>query len=185
MICATPEEVNRNVALTLKSRRISQQHAGDLIGKSRAIISNQLSSKRYFSKQLASLFSSAFGFQINYLLYGTGDLLNKQAIHDLVEVPTAGPKSDEGTEAAIMASLIDIAENIIRIQGDNDALAAWHAVSRGDFEDYKRHMKSLSESHGGVTYNSILARFVCDRIQGKAYIPVVTDLDSATGQKEQ
>ena len=62
MTQATPEEVNRAVSKDLKARGITQQQAADTIGKSRSMVANQLSSKKRFSKQLASLFYRAFGY---------------------------------------------------------------------------------------------------------------------------
>lgn len=171
---ATPEEVCRAVAADLRSRGITHDQAGKTIGKSRAIISNLLSSKKRFSKSMASLFSSAFGYNINYLLYGTGDLKSKGTLHGIAEYPDGIHNSTEQT-IMVLACLMECAERILNIIGDDDAMDAWDSLTHGDFDGYTKAIECLSKRHNGKKANPILAKFVCDHVSGKAYIPIVSE----------
>lgn len=172
---ASPEEVCRAVAADLRSRGITHDQAGKTIGKSRAIISNLLSSKKRFSKSMASLFSSAFGYNINYLLYGTGDMKTKGGtLHGIAEFPDGINNSTEQT-VMVLACLTECAERILNIIGDEDAIAAWDSLTHGDFDGYTNAVESLSKRFNGKKANPILAKFVCDHVTGKAYIPIVSE----------
>ena len=167
---ATPEEVNRAVALDLKARGITQKEAGETIGKSRAVISNQLSSKRRFSKAMAVLFCRAFGYSVNYLLYGQGEMMDSEVIENgrilksVVSVPAPDGPSDEVT---IFACLLDVAEGILRVIGETDAIQAFHCVEQGDFAGYVKNMKNLSAKYPSYSYPPILAKCACDRIKSQ------------------
>lgn len=173
---ATPEEVCRAVSLDLKARGYTQQKTADTIGKSRAIVSNLLSSKKRFSKQMAVLFNRAFGYNIPYLLYGEGQLLGKQVIHDIVQLPISGDANNVNEDYMILASLVDIAEGIIRVSDDSNALGAWQAVMKGDFTGYVENMDRLSAAHNGRHYSPILAKFACDKIKNNIYLPIIEDI---------
>ncbi len=179
---ATPEEVCRAVSLDLKARGYTQQKTADTIGKSRAIVSNLLSSKKRFSKQMAVLFNRAFGYNVQYLLYGEGQLLGTQVVHDIVELPVSGDANKVNEDYMILASLIDIAEDIIRIAGDSNALGAWQAVMKGNFTGYVENMDRLAAAHNGEHYSPILARFACDKIKDKVYLPIIEKIERK-GQK--
>lgn len=177
MIPATPEEVCRAVSLDLKARGITQQQAAERIGKSRAIVSNLLSSKKRFSKMMADLFSREFGYNIGYLLYGTGELRAKQILHDIVELPSTGPNGNPTEDMFILGSMIDIAEGILHIIDDKDALGAWEAIKNGDYSGYSENMSRLSASHNKRRYSPILARLVCERITSKVYLPITEEIE--------
>ena len=175
---ATPEEVCRAVSLDLRARGITQQQAAERIGKSRAIISNLLSSKKRFSKAMADLFCREFGYNIGYLLYGTGELRAKQIVHDIIELPSTGSNGNPTEDMFILGSMISIAEDILAIIDDKYALGAWEALKNGDFPGYKHNMVRLSASHNKA-YSPILARFVCERITSKMYLPIVEDVEDS------
>lgn len=171
---ATPEEVCRAVAADLRSRGITHEQAGKTIGKSRAIISNLLSSKKRFSKSMASQFSSAFGYNIRYLLYGEGEMKQKQTLHGLAEIPDDVKNSTDQT-VMVLACLTECAESILNILGEKDAIAAWDGLTHGNFDEYSEAIERLSKNHTGKKANPILAKFVCDHVSGKAYIPIVSE----------
>lgn len=179
---ATPEEVCRAVSLDLKARGITQQKAADTIGKSRAIVSNLLSSKKRFSKQMAVLFNRAFGYNVGYLLYGEGSLKGQQILHDVVELPTSGAGLETTEDLFILGTMVDIAEGILRVIGDKDAIRAWEGLKNGNFAVYSENMGRLSASHEGRQYSPILARFACDRITSKVYLPITEDIKESSQQ---
>lgn len=173
---ATPEEVCRAVATDLRTQGITHEEVGQTIGKSRSIVSNLLSSKKRFSKSMASLFNRAYGYNIRYLLYGEGPMKGQQVIHDLVGVPSAGPASTDADDFMILSSLVDCAEGIIRVIGEKNAIHAWEALTHGDFAKYTSAMKLLSENHDNRKANPILAKFVCDHVSSMMYVPVTSDV---------
>lgn len=163
----TTAEICEAVALDFKARKITHQQAGDTIGKSKAIISNQISGKKPFSKSMAELFSRAFGYNTRFLLYGEGELRG-DTIKEIIEVPD--PQGSINDDVMLLASLTDVAEGILHIIGDEDAINAWEALKKGDFDKYRYSMKALSSTHGGRTYVPIVAKFICDKIKGSKYI---------------
>lgn len=173
---ATPEEVCRAVATDLRNQGITHEEVGKSIGKTRSIVSNVLSSKKRFSKAMASLFNRAYGYNINYLLYGEGPMKGDQVIHDLVQVPSAGYSGSDRDNILILSSLLDCAEGILRVINDPDALSAWDALTHGDFMEYTAAMSRLSENHGGRRATPILAKFVCDHVAGIMFVPVTSDI---------
>ncbi len=176
MTSSTPEEVCRAVAADLRARGITHQKAAEAIGKTRSIVSNQLASKKPFSKGLASLFAQAFGYNTQYLLYGEGELRGQQGILDMIGVPIQGTQASQNLDLAILVSLLDCAEGILRVIGDKDALDAWHSISKADWDGYTNAMKSLSVKYKGRTANPILARFICAHAKDFCYIPVNSDM---------
>ena len=173
---ATPEEVCRAVATDLRNRGISHEEVGLSIGKSRSIVSNVLSSKKRFSKSMAILFRNAYGYNIDYLLYGEGPMRGEQVLHELVQVPSAGTSGSEKDNILILSSLMDCAEGILRVINDPDALSAWDALTHGDFMKYTESMSRLSEKNGGRRATPILAKFVCDHISSMMFVPVTSKI---------
>lgn len=181
---ATPEEVNRAVSKDLKARGITQQQVADKIGKSRSMVANQLSSKKRFSKQMAALFANAYGYSSQYLLYGEGSMMSelyqreRRIIHDVVSIPTPDVVKGDLDDTTIFACLLDVAEGILRVIGDEDALEAWLQVKRGCFTGYLDSMKKLSNRHRGYSYSPILAKIACDRIKYTIDYPIEEFEDS-------
>lgn len=175
---ASPEEVCRAVATDLRARGITHEEVGKTIGKSRSLVSNALSSKKGFSKQMANLLSRAYGYNINYLLYGEGEFKSKQILHELVFTPSAGVHSDMSEEITLLASLVNCAEGIIRTVKDKNAMDAWQALTRGDFDGYIKAMARMSKEHGRDQGNPILARVVCERTKGLVCYPITSDLSN-------
>lgn len=172
---ASPEEVCRAVASDLRARGITHEEVGATIGKSRSLVSNALSSKKGFSKQMANLLSRAYGYNIGYLLYGEGELKNSQILHDIVSAPSAGTNSSASEEITMLAALVNCAEGILNVINDQNATDAWMALTHGDFNGYSHAMEKLSKEHDGRRANPILARVLCDRRRGWVFYPIVTN----------
>ena len=164
----TPAEICEAIALDFKARKITHQQAGDAIGKSKAIISNQISGKKPFSKTMAGLFSRAFGYRTRFLLYGEGELRGDSVVRDVVQVPD--PDGSIRDDVILLASLLSVADEILRINGDKDAINAWESIKKGDFDRFCSSMKSLSSNHSSPTYIPIIAKFICDKIKGSKFI---------------
>lgn len=183
METATPEEVCRAVSLDLKSRGYTHEGIAKEIGKSRAIVANVLSSRKRFSKQMASLFSRAFNYNIGYLLFGEGELKARSTIKDFAFIPSVGKYDGTMLHVSTLASLLDVAGGILRVIGDEEALKAWDSINNGDFDEFIEHMENLSSSHENRRYSPILAKYACDNIKTTMYLPIREVSFSVTGKK--
>lgn len=159
----SPEEVCRNVAIYLRSKGITHEEIGKSLGTSRAYISNILSSKKRFSKQMATMFSRMYGFNRNYLLYGEGEMMQETVVRDIATVPINIQGTDRDT-FVILASLVNCAEGILWIMNDKDALSAWHGLTNGDYQEYLASIEKLSARHNNRRSNPILAKLVCEQV---------------------
>ena len=74
------EKVCEAVSLDFKRRKITHEKAAKAIGKSKAVVDNQISGKKPFSKAMAELFAKAFGYNTQFLLYGEGELRSAPAL---------------------------------------------------------------------------------------------------------
>lgn len=172
MTPATPEEVCRAISLDLKARGLTQQYVADRIGKSRAIVSNALSSKKRFSKEMAIRLSSELGYNIQYLLFGVGELRTDSKRAD-VELPTSG---DRDVDYLLLASMVNIAEGILQTIGDSDALGAWASINCGDLNGYNENMTRLRTHSKGIKYLSpFLPSMVCTFIKTTRFTTIVSE----------
>lgn len=132
-------EICKAVALDFKQRRITHQDAADAIGKSKAVVSNQISGKKAFSKRQAELFAKAFDYDVNFLLYGKGEL-RKQTVDDAVlNVNTSSEEIDKSE----LVMLVDILESLLHLAGDQDAIDAWNKLMSGSYDQYKDKVELL------------------------------------------
>lgn len=164
MAVATPEEVNRTVAFDLRIRKISQREAGEIIGRSQAAISTQLSSNRRFGKKMAHLFSQAFGYNAQYLLFGEGELKGNNSNSDIDWTPKTD-RSKISMDLSVLTALVAIADEIIACLGDNNAKDAWMAINRGDLDGFIKNMNRVCNSFASLRPSTILAKYICERIQ--------------------
>lgn len=101
---ATPEEVLRAVSLDIKYRGLSREAAAEKIGLgSKQTYSNIIASKKYLTPVNAKRFSQAFGYNEEFLLSGTGELLPDGTPASAFVAPAA--KRNEPTAEERYASL--------------------------------------------------------------------------------
>lgn len=75
----TAKEIGRAVSAYFKQNHITQQEAADRLGaSSKQIIANQLNGRK-FGKITAKKYAEQFGFNEDFLLFGTGELLDNRA----------------------------------------------------------------------------------------------------------
>lgn len=139
----TPAEICEAVALDFKARKITHQQAGDAIGKSKAIISNQISGKKPFSKAMAHLFSKAFGYNSNFLLYGIGELRRDVIEQGVINVNT---ESDDLSPSSLIV-LLEVCELLLHLSNDQIAIDAWNAAMCGDFCTYSQKLGILMKKN--------------------------------------
>ncbi len=141
-----------------------------MIGKSRAVVSNQISGKKQFSREAAALFSKALGYNINFLLYGEGSLLEGEKPQDVIIVPS---EKDKTFDASILASLLQVAGDLFAMTGDKDAQDAWEAINRGDFEAYNQCINYLVKRNGTHLKGSpILVKYLANKINDTVRIAI-------------
>lgn len=70
----SPKEVKRSVANDLKSKSISRATAAKTLGMGTQTYANLLSQQKYFSRKMAIRFHDKFGYSIEFLMTGIGDL---------------------------------------------------------------------------------------------------------------
>ena len=175
MDITSPEDVCLAVSLDLKAQGLTQQDVANAIGKSRAVVSNLLSSKKRFSKTMAILFHQEYQYSLRYLLFGEGQLKDdfdpqKQVLHNIQGLPISADSRDANEDIYILASMIDIADGIIHSIGNKDALSAWNAIMMGDYSRYVSSMKRLSRNNAFI-HSPFMARFVCQKMKDKIESP--------------
>ncbi len=122
------KEICGAVAADLKAHRITHKMAAEKIGKSKQTVTNQLSGKRRFSIAMAGLYSEAFGYSTEFLLFGKGELRPQTEATDQDQKAPA-ELFDESKKIEAARTLLDILNNKL-------AIAAYSAFLVGDYSKY-------------------------------------------------
>lgn len=144
----TTSEICAMITADFKKRRITHKVAADRIGTTKQTISNQISGKKRFSKNMAQKFSAAFGYSLAWLLYGEGEMF----------IPGHGYLGDDGEtntpyfvgnfEPVFKESrTIQMAERIIEVLNNKVAISAFRAYIDGDYEQYHELIKILEHDY--------------------------------------
>lgn len=144
----TTAEICAMIAADFKKRRITHKVAADKIGTTKQTISNQISGKKRFSKNMAQKFSSAFGYSPAWLLYGDGEMflaghgyIGKDGENNL-------PYFVGNFEPILKESqTIRMAERIIEILNNKIAIEAFRAFIKGDYEQYHELIEILESDY--------------------------------------
>lgn len=157
----TPAEICEAIALDFKARKITHQDAGVAIGKSKAVISNQISGKKPFSKAMAELFAKAFGYDANFLLYGTGELKASTIEQGAISFDA----SFEDLDVAVLAAALDVSEYLLYLTGDQTAIDAWDALMNGQYPIYKDKVSLLMKRNKhNWRAPLVMAKYITERI---------------------
>lgn len=70
-----PKEVKQSIVKDLKDKSISRAAAAEMLGMGTQTYANLLSQQKYFSRKMAERFHEKFGYSIEFLMTGIGDLL--------------------------------------------------------------------------------------------------------------
>lgn len=171
----TPEQICSAIAVDLKSRGLTHQQVADMIGKSKDVVSTQISGKRRFSREMATLFAMALQYNRNFLLYGEGELKDENMVRGLVRVPTVGPEMN--IDVSVLSGMVSVAGNLLRVLGDEDALEAWNAMCQGDFQKYDAAINRLYARLGRKNFfTSVMAQYVCEKVSGQlvtTFVPIM------------
>ena len=159
----TPVEICEAIALDFKRRRITHKMAAERIGKTKSSVSNQISGKKPFSKGMAELFADAFSYNIDFLLYGKGELKQTSPTH------TAGYTISaivaDGFDTSFFPFLLDAADSLLVLSGNQAVLKTWDSLLCGDFEGYKKSIAVLDKDSHFRPISLVTAKLLCDSIK--------------------
>ena len=167
----TTSQICEAVALDLKARKITHQKVADTIGTTKAVVSNIISGKKAFSKARAEQFAKAFHYNINFLLYGEGELRSDNV--NYVVNPTVDYDS---LDVSVLVAVLDVAEYLLHLTGDKTAIDAWNAMMKGDYKTYVKDVKLLQEKglNTGRTH-LVLAKYISERISKNLFPSMSTE----------
>lgn len=144
----TLQEICKAISDDLKSRRITQKTAAEMIGTTKQTIANQLSGKKRFSVNMAQKFNEHFGYNIEFLLFGKEPFY---APGRFVWHPR------EGTFDALMGNaddpvmqhsrLMGRVNNILHIMNDQVAIECFNTAVSGNYEESDRLREILVDRY--------------------------------------
>lgn len=138
------KEICNAISSDLKSRRITQKQAAEMIGTTKQTVANQLQGKKRFSANMAQKFNEKLGYSIEFMLYGQGPLY---APGRLIWHPRPGsfPELLGRQDDPIMKESINCktAAHILEIINDKLAIECFEKCVAGDAEESDRLMEIL------------------------------------------
>lgn len=158
-----PQEICEAIALDFKRRKISHQEAAELTGKTKASISNQISGKKPFSKGMAELFANAFDYNLDFLLYGRGELSGISPT-DYSRYSTVAIDADN-LEHSMLAAMIEASDSLIHLSENQAVIDTWSALVSGNFERYREGIINLSNEKNIRTLPMFSAKLLCENIK--------------------
>lgn len=69
-----PAEICKASAVDFKMRGLTHRTAGEMLGRTKQSVSNQISGKKTFSFKAAQRYAETFGYDVRFLLFGEGSL---------------------------------------------------------------------------------------------------------------
>lgn len=136
----------RAIAVDFKARGLTHEMAAAQMGCSKQTVSNQISGKKPFSLKTARKYAEAFGYNLEFLLIGKGELNGSQQV---ASTPDAAPVAQE--EDIVVAELerqVRLAKTLFRILNNPDAIEAYEAVVSGDDKKYAALLGKLHKDYG-------------------------------------
>ena len=134
------------IAVDFKVKGLTHEMAASQLGCNKQTVSNQISGKNKFSLKTAQKYAEAFGYSLDFLLFGKGELY---ASEQSVSVPEAG-SIIQGREPSIqeLQKQVRLAMRLFRLMNNPDAIAAFEAVQAGDDKKYISLFKKLHRDFG-------------------------------------
>ena len=125
---------------------------------------NQISGKKKFSLKSAQKYAETFGYNLEFLLFGKGELngcptnVNSKDVATTVHVPNEVP-------ASISVKQLKQIHNLLRVLNNNDACNAFDAVLAGDESKYKSLYEKLRRDFGWDISLAAVDKEYLDRIR--------------------
>lgn len=143
------KDICKAISSDLKSRRITQKQAAEMIGTTKQTVANQLMGKKRFSANMAQKFNEKLGYSIEFMLYGQGPLY---APGRLIwrSRPGSFPELLGRQDDPIMKESINCntAAHILEIINDKIAIDCFEKCVAGDEEESARLMNVLVSRYG-------------------------------------
>lgn len=151
----SPEEVLKSVSADFKSRGVTHESAAKKMGYgSKQTLSNLLSSKKYLSGFQAKRFNEAFGYNMEFLMTGEGELQPYRAADELFPHEHLNVKYDtisfsfiEG-DIQLMLSWI---HTLLEKQDNDDGLTLLSEIYR--FSQARRVIEQRMRGYKGESYD--------------------------------
>lgn len=152
------EQICKEIKADFKERRITQQFAADQLHTSKQTIANQLSGKKKFSANMARKFSDAFGYSLEWLLYGEGYIYK--------DGMGAGGVNADGLPYYYLSNVaallnegkkLRLAEKLIDILNDKVAISAFRAILHDNYQEYE-DLSAILESRYAYNIPQAVAR---------------------------
>ncbi len=134
------------IAVDFKVKGLTHETAASQLGCGKQTVSNQISGKKKFSLKTAQKYAETFGYNLEFLLFGKGELNGSQQITSVIEVESKA--SDEEPTVAELKKQVRLARRLFRIMNNPDAIAAFEAVMAGDDKKYVSLFKKLHYDFG-------------------------------------
>ena len=74
------------IAVDFKVKGLTHETAASQLGCSKQTVSNQISGKKKFSLKTAQRYTETFGYNLEFLLFGKGELNGTQPLNSVVDV---------------------------------------------------------------------------------------------------
>lgn len=134
------------IAVDFKVKGLTHEAAASRLGCSKQTVSNQISGKKKFSLKSAQKYAETFGYNLEFLLFGKGELNGSQQMTSVIDME---PKtSDEEPSVAELKRQVRLARRLFRIMNNPDAIEAFEAVMAGDDKRYVSLFKKLHYDFG-------------------------------------
>ncbi len=135
------------IAVDFKVKGLTHETAAGKLGCSKQTVSNQISGKKKFSLKTAQKYAEVFGYNLDFLLFGKGELNACQTNVNSKDVATTVPVRNE-VSASISVKQLKQIRNLLRVLNNNDACNAFDAVLAGDDGKYKTLYEKLRRDFG-------------------------------------
>ena len=134
------------IAVDFKVKGLTHETAASQLGCSKQTVSNQISGKKKFSLKTAQRYAETFGYNLEFLLFGKGELNGTQLLNSVVDVEQK--TSEVEPSVAELKKQVRLARRLFRIMNNPDAIAAYEAVMSGDDATYVSLFKKLHYDFG-------------------------------------
>ena len=135
------------VAVDFKMKGLTHEMAASQLGCSKQTVSNQISGKKKFSLKSAQKYAETFGYNLEFLLFGKGELNGCPTNVNSKDVATTVPVRNE-VSASISVKQLKQIRSLLRVLNNNDACNAFDAVLAGDEGKYKTLYEKLRRDFG-------------------------------------
>lgn len=134
------------IAVDFKVKGLTHEIAASRLGCSKQTVSNQISGKKKFSLKSAQKYAETFGYNLEFLLFGKGELNGSLPATPVSDAESTG--SEEGPSVDELKRQVRLAKTLFRILNNPDAIAAFDAVVSGNEKRYAVLLSKLHNDYG-------------------------------------